>query len=166
MPTNLIVDFPNQQKRKRRVVGFADKAQLRIVKRHGDTTPRQELWYTKLEYYLMKLAVKEDVLQVRMQALAGAAGKKDDASPEENNVCCMGIEHLLAPAWAFEVTACRARCRRAVLAEQAKQDQDPSASEGFGLEAIALASLAETRTTAVRARKLGKLHLDSSKRSC
>jgi hypothetical protein len=118
----------------------------------------------------MTLAIERDVLQVRIQALARAplsyAGS-DDASPEENNVCCIGIEHLLTPAWTFEVKACRARCRRAVLAEQAKQEQDPSASARFRWEAIALASSAQTRTAVLRARKLGKLRWDSSsERSC
>jgi hypothetical protein len=115
----------------------------------------------------MTLAIKRDALHVRRQALAGAAGKNDDgASCEENNVCCIGIEHLLTPAWTFEVKACRARCRRAVLAEQAKQEQDPSASARLRWEAIALASFAQTRTAMLRARELGKLHWDSSERSC
>jgi hypothetical protein len=168
--SNLILDFPQQRKPKQwqRVVRFADTAQLRIVKRHEDTTPRHELWYTKLEYDLMKLAIERDVLQVRLQALAGAplsyAGS-DDASSEENDVCCIGIEHLLTQAWTIEVKACRARCRRAVLAEQAKQEQDPSsASARFKWEAIALASFTQTRTAVLRARKLGKLHWDSSLR--
>jgi hypothetical protein len=163
---NLIVDFPQQRKRKQRqrVVRFANTAQLRVVKRHEDTVVRHELWYTKLEYDLMTLAIERDVLQVRLQALAGAAGKKDDASPEENNVCCIGIEKLLTPAWTFEVKACRARCRHAVLAEQAKQEQDPSAKFSWG--AIALASSAQTWEAVLRARELGKLHWDASERSC
>jgi hypothetical protein len=171
--SNLILDFPQQRKPKQwqRVVRFADTAQLRIVKRHGDTTPRHDLWYTKSEYDLMTLAIKRDVLDVRMQALNGAdlkyAGNDDaDASPEENIVCCIGIEHLLTPAWMDEAEACRARCRHAVLAEQAKQEQDPSASARLRWEAIALASLAETRKAVLRARNLGKLHWDSSERSC
>ena len=166
---HLIVDFPQQRKRKQRqrVVRFANTVQLRVVKRHEDTVVRHELWYTKLEYDLMKLAIERDVLQVRLQALAGAplsyAGS-DDAASEENNVCCIGIEKLLTPAWAFEVKACRARCRRAVLAEQAKQEQDPSAK--FGWDAIALASSAQTWEAVLRARKLGKLHWDASEGSC
>jgi hypothetical protein len=113
----------------------------------------------------MSLAIVEDVLDVRMQALAGASfsyAGNDDASSEENNVCCIGIEHLLTPAWMDEAEACRERCRRAVLAEQAKQEQDPSASARLRWKAIAVASLAETRTAVLRARNLGKLHWDSS----
>jgi hypothetical protein len=98
---HLIVDFPHQRKGKQRVVRFADTAQLRIVKRHEDTVARHELWYTKSEYDLMTLAIKRDALHVRMQALAGAplsytGHNNDGASPEdeENNVCCIGIEHL------------------------------------------------------------------------
>jgi hypothetical protein len=158
---NLIVDFPHQRKRKR--VRFANTAQLRFVARHEDTVPRHELWYTKSEYDLMKRAIERDVLDVRLQALAGVPLSytgNDDASSEESSVCCVGIEHLLSPAWAFEVKACRARCRRAVLAEQAKQQRDPSVR--FRWEAIALASVAETRTAVLRATKLGKLHWDSS----
>jgi len=49
---------------------------------------------------------------------------------------------------------------------QAKQEQDPSATARFRWEAIALASFAQTRTAELRARKLGKLRLDSSERSC
>ena len=171
--TDLIVDFPQQSQRNRRVVRFADTAQLRIVQRHEDNqrhkVARHELWYTKSESDLMKLAIKRDVRQVRVQALAGAhlthaVSRNDDASAEESTTSCIGIEHLITPAWTLEVKACRARCKRAVLAEQAKQDQDPSAR--FRWEAIALASLAQTRTAASRARKLGKLHLDSSKSSC
>ena len=159
--TDLIVNFPHQRHRNHRVVRFADTAQLCIVQRHEDNerhnVARHELWYTKSESDLMKLAIKQDVRHVRAQALAGAplkyaAPRNDDASDEESSTSCIGIEHLIAPARTLEVKACRARCKRAVLAEQAKQDQDPSAR--FRWEAIALASLAQTRTAVLRARKL------------
>ena len=78
---------------------------------------------------------------------------------EENNGFWIGIAHLLSPASMFEVMACRAQCKRAVLAEQARQDQDPSARLGW--EAIALVSLAETRKAVLRARRLKKPHHDS-----
>ena len=52
-----------------------------------------------------------------------------------------------------KMMACRARCKRAVLAEQARKDQDPS--ERLRWEHIALASLAETRMAVLRAIKLG-----------
>jgi len=118
--------------------------QMFIDDRHEDNNvARHELWYTKAEYYSMKLAIKEDVLQVRAQALTGVpfnyAGD-DDASADESSVCCIGIEHLLTANDMLEVKACRARCR-AVLAEQARQG--PSAR--FGWEDIALASHSHKR---------------------
>jgi hypothetical protein len=150
--TDLIVDFPHQ--RNHPVVRFADTAQMYIVERHG--VARHELWYTKAEYYSMRRAIEQDVIKFRPQLLAGVPfnyGGNDDASADESSVCCVGIEHLLTPACMDEKKACRARCIRAVLTEQAKHH--PSAR--FGWEAIALASFAQTRQPILRARKLGKL---------
>jgi len=100
--------------------------------------------------------IKQDVLQVRAQALGGApfnyAGD-DEASTFESSVCCVGIEHLLTPACLLEVKACRARCILAVLIAQA--GQDASAMD------IALASLTQTRKAQLRARKRGMLLQDS-----
>jgi len=145
-----------------------------IVQRHEDygygnenenvvAVARHELWYTKAEYDSMKLAVKEDVLEVRARELAGDpfnyAGNDDDddaSAGEESSsssVCCVGIEHLLTPFCRLQVKTCRARCTRAVLVEQWRIE----ASETD----IALASFVQTRKAVLRARKLGKLHLDS-----
>jgi hypothetical protein len=108
----------------------------------------------------MRRAIEQDALHVRAQALAGVpcsyAGDDDDDAPTsavERSVCCIGIEHLLTPACMNEKNACRARCKRAVLAEQARQD----ASEMD----IALASLSQSRKAVLRAWKLGKLHRNS-----
>jgi len=49
-----------------------------------------------------------------------------EANDEEDSGFWIGIAHLLTPASVYEVMARRARCKRAVLAEQARQDQDPS----------------------------------------
>ncbi len=89
----------------------------------------------------MKRNIKRDVLQARAS---------DSASE------WIGIAHLLAPTCMLEVQACRCRCIRAVLEEQARQDSCGS----FRSEDIALASLAETRRAVLRARKLGRLHQD------
>jgi hypothetical protein len=153
---DLIVAFPHQ--RNRLVVRFADTVQRYTIERHEDNNvARHELWYTKAEYHSMKLAIKEDVLQVHAQAMAGVpfnyAGD-DDASAVESSVCCIGIEHLLTANVILEVKACRARCIRAVLAEQARQGP----STRFGWEAIALASYAQSKKSVLKARRLGKLH--------
>ncbi len=145
--TDLIVAF--LQQRNHPVVRFADAPQLYIVERHE--VARHELWYTTAEYYLMQLAIEQDVLYVRTQLLAGVPFNTILA--DESSVCCVGIEHLLTPACIDEKKACRALCIRAVLTEQAKHH--PSAR--FGWEAIALASFAQTRQPILRARKLGKL---------
>jgi len=157
--TDLIVDFPHQ--RNHRAVHFADTIQVRIVKRHEDS--RHKLWYTKAEYDLMKLAMKRDVLNIRAQTSNNAAFARsgDAAAAEEDNGFWIGIAHLLTQASMNEVMACRARCKRAVLAEQARQDLYLYPSARLRWEAIALASLAETRKAVLRARKLGKLHQDS-----
>ena len=158
--TDLIVDFPHQ--RNRRAVQFADTLQVRIVKRHAGS--RHKLWYTSAEYDLMKLAMKRDVLSIRAETSSNDvafASSGDDAAAEEDSGFWIGIAHLLTPASMFEVMACRARCKRAVLAEQARQDLYLYPSARLRWEAIALASLAETRKAVLRARKLGKLHHDS-----
>ena len=148
MATDLIVDFPLQRNH-HQVVRFAERAQLYIVeRRHEDNEDNNKLWYTKSDYNSMKRKLKQDVLQAR-------AG--DASSEEEDSGFWIGIAHLLTPACMLEVKACRFRCVRAVLAEQARQS--PSAS--FGWENIALASLAQTRKAVLRARKLGKLHQES-----
>jgi hypothetical protein len=141
-----------------RSVRFADTAQLYIVERHEDyeNIARHDLWYTKSDYYSMGCNIKQDVLQVRAQALGGApfnyAGD-NEASTFESSVCCVGIEHLLTPAFILEVKACRARCILAVLIAQA--GRDASAMD------IALASLTQTRKARLRARKRGMLLQDS-----
>ena len=158
MSDNLIVDFP-PTRNQRRAVRFAEAARRCIVERHEDfdsenTVARHELWYTKAEYREMRLAVKQDVLEVRSKAANGFPfnySGSDDAS-----VCCIGIEHLLTPACLLEVKRCRARCVYAVLAVQAR----PQALSELDIE-IALASVGQTRKVALRARTLGKLHQNS-----
>jgi hypothetical protein len=156
--TDLIVDFPHQ--RNHRAVQFADTLQVRIVKRHEDA--RHELWYTSAEYDLMKLAMKRDVLTIRAKTSSSAFARSgDDAAAEEDSSFWIGIAHLLTPASMFEVMACRARCKRAVLTEQARRDLYLYPSGRLRWEGIALASMAETRKAVMRAWKLGKLHHDS-----
>jgi hypothetical protein len=160
MANDLIVDFPQSQRRcnRHRAVRFAEAARRYIVERHEDydtenSVARHELWYTKAEYRDMRLAVKEDVLEVRAKAADGSPfnySGSDDAS-----VCCIGIEHLLTPACLLEVKRCRARCVNAVLAVQARPP-DPSSTHIY--IALALASIGQTRKVALRARTLGKLH--------
>jgi hypothetical protein len=144
-------------------VKFADTLQVRSVKRHED--PRHELWYTTVEYDLMKLDMKEDVLNIRAETSSDDAAVAclgdDDAAAEEDSGFWIGIAHLLTPACVKEVIACRAGCKRAVLAEQARQDLYLYPSERLRWEAIALASLTETSMAVLRARELGKLHHDS-----
>jgi hypothetical protein len=150
-------------------VRFADFVETYIVERHEDyeesKVTRHDLWYTGLEYRLMKLSVKKDVLKVRARALARipfnySGNDEDDGDNDDggdNSICCIGIEHLLTSASIFEVNECRARCIRAVLSEQSRQGP----SSKFRWEAIAFASLAETRRAAMRARRLGLFHQDS-----
>lgn len=166
--TNLIVDFPPLDQRNHRMVQavrFADKLEVSAFERHEDNeehkVARHELWYTKKEYGLMKLDVKRDVLEVRANASAGApfrySGQDDADESSGSSVCSIGIEHLLTPTCVLGVKTCRARCKHAVFSEQAKQC--PSAR--YSWEATALASIAETRKPALRARILGKLHRES-----
>ena len=152
MNADLIVDFPHQ--RKNRAVHFAETAQLHIFNRPN--VARHELSYTKSEYDLMKLVVGEDVLAVR----AGRTSREPGDGYKESALCFMGIEHLLTPTCIDEVRACRARCIRAVLTEQARATS-ASATRFVGWETIALASFAQTRKAGLRARKLGKLHQES-----
>ena len=82
--------------------------------------------------------------------------RASDAASKEDSGFWIGIAHLLTPASALGVQACRRRCLHAVLSEQAIQE--PSAIASSRSEDIALASSAETRKAVLRARKLGKLH--------
>mmetsp|Transcript_36650 Transcript_36650/g.74818 ORF Transcript_36650/g.74818 Transcript_36650/m.74818 type:complete len:165 (-) Transcript_36650:9-503(-) len=157
MNADLIVDFPHQ--RKNRAAHFAKTAQLRIFNRPN--VARHELSYTRSEYDLMKLVVGEDVLAVR----AGRTSREPGDESKESALCFMGIEHLLTPACIDEVRACRARCIRAVLTEQARA-RSASATGFVDWETIAFASLAQTRKAILRARKLGKLHENLSDCAC
>jgi hypothetical protein len=105
----------------------------------------------------MRRATQNSVLEVRAMASAGVpiSYSGNDGS---SNDCLIGIEHLLTRANAFEAMACRRRCVRSVLVEQARQRMNPSASATFRWDAI---SYVETRKAGVKARKLGKLHMDS-----
>ena len=129
---------------------FDEMAQLHIFERLDVAC--HELSYTRSEHDLMKLIRREDVLAAR-------SAVDDDISTGES-VCLMGIEHLLTPAIIKEVRACRTRCTRAVLAEQARARQGSYA--GCSSDAIALASVIQTRKATLRARKLGEIHHKSS----
>ena len=162
-----IVDFPHKRNYDHvRSVRFAAMNTSQCNVKHYDhkgCVARHELWYTKAEYEAMRLAVKEDVLEVRSKVAHGSpfnyAGNDDGESATESSGsgCCIGIEHLLTPACLLEVKRCRARCVYTVLTTQARS-KDPSSSDSID---IALASIAQTRRVALRARSLGKLHQDS-----
>eukprot|EP00984_Skeletonema_dohrnii_P023402 scaffold12501_cov87-Skeletonema_dohrnii-CCMP3373.AAC.1 len=158
----LIVDFPTHRSRSKRSVHFADTAKLHIVPRLDDNkhVHRRDLWYNDSDYSRMKLANQKSILKARAMASAGlpVSYSGDDGA---HNDCLIGIEHLLTPATAYEVMACRRRCVRAVLQEQARQRMNPSACETFRWDNIAIASFVESRRAAVRARKLGKLQASS-----
>eukprot|EP00984_Skeletonema_dohrnii_P022552 scaffold11669_cov77-Skeletonema_dohrnii-CCMP3373.AAC.2 len=158
MNADLIVDFPHQRNNRAVAVHFAETVQLHIFNRPN--VARHELSYTKSEYNLMKLVVGEDILAVR-------AGRtlREPGDEYKESVCFMGIEHLLTPTCIDEVRACRARCIRAVLAEQARA-RSASATGFVGWETIAFASLAQTRNAILRARKFGKLHKNLSDCAC
>ena len=142
MASELIVDFPLRHNHAH--ARFANEtAEVYFVPRHDDKNT-SELWYTDAEYNEMKRSIKRDVFQARAS----------DWTSKEDRGSWIGIAHLLTPACALEVQACRKRCVRAVLAEQARQGP----SECLRCEGIALASSAETRKAVLRARKLGKLH--------
>eukprot|EP00984_Skeletonema_dohrnii_P010969 scaffold4331_cov93-Skeletonema_dohrnii-CCMP3373.AAC.3 len=90
---DLIVDFPHKRNHDHgRSVRFADtKTSQCNVKRyeHEGCVARHELWYTKAEYEAMRLAVKEDVLEVRSKAATGSpfnyAGNDDGESATESS---------------------------------------------------------------------------------
>ncbi|KAK1732584.1 hypothetical protein QTG54_016725 [Skeletonema marinoi] len=159
MADELIVGFPTHRSRSMRSVHFTDTAKLHIVPRLDDRegVHRNDLWYNGSDYSRMKLANQKSVLKVRAMASAGApVSYSGDDGPSDD--CLIGLEHLLTPATILGVMACRRRCVRAVLQEQARQRMN---SDIFGWNNIAMASFDETRKAAVRARKLGKLHRDS-----
>ena len=74
-----------------------------------------------------------------------------------DDICYMGIEHLLTPVCMWEVMASKKGCIYAVLSEQARHGQ----SAKYRWEAIALASITQSRGASSRARRLGELHRDS-----
>ena len=154
----MIVDFPHRHRT--HTVRFAKTSQLQVFE--SPNAARNELWYTKAEYVQMKLAIRRDVLAVRTSR--ETVGDDTDTSVEaEENVCLMGIEHLLSSACMNEVMACRARCIEAVLTEQARvRDASTYATIVDSWERIALASIAQTRNARLRARELGLLHQRSS----
>ena len=105
----------------------------------------------------MILVVREDVLAARAAMALRDSGEDDMFAIAIESVCVLEIEHLLTPADTDEVRACRARCIQAVLTEQAMA-RSASATRFVSWETIALASFAQTRMAALRARMLGELH--------
>jgi hypothetical protein len=143
-----------------RSVQFAETAELYTVDRHEDNegVDRHDLWYNESDYSRIRLAIRNSVNEVRAMVSAGdpVSYSGNDGS---SNDCLIGIEYLLTQANAFSVLVCRRRCVRAVLLEQARQRTNPSATSRW--DAIAIASLFETRRAVSRAWELGKLHRDS-----
>lgn len=144
-------------KARSRSVRFANTSQLYIFARHEDYKEKinKDLWYSKSEYYSMRRAIEQDVLEVRAQVLdeipLNYAGD-DDGSAVESSVCCIGIENHLTPAFVLETKVGRARSILAVLQTQGMQD----ASEMD----IAQASISQTKEFALRARLRGALLQD------
>ena len=153
----LIVDFPTQRVRSRSI-HFAERSEMKYVKRltdYDEGIHRHELWYSELEYGLMKRANWDAVHAIRAKSLAGVPvsyGGNDGGSDDE---CLVGIEHLLTQGCINAVRTCRERCVHAVLAEQSIQASIPSR---WSASNIALASYGQTGDAAIRARKLGQLH--------
>jgi hypothetical protein len=94
----------------------------------------------------------DDVLEVRAMASEGGSFNYSGGGGcnGDDDVCCIGIEHLLTPACALGVRNGRMRCIYAVLAlaEQTRQGQGPSSRFRFRWEAIAVASISQTRWAA------------------
>lgn len=95
----------------------------------------------------MRRAAIQDAVKVLSNALAGAPF--DYSGNDDASVCCVGIENLLA----LKVSESVDRCISAVLTEQKRH--------GSSEMDIALASIAQTRKVALRARKLGIFHQGS-----
>eukprot|EP00984_Skeletonema_dohrnii_P011003 scaffold4355_cov81-Skeletonema_dohrnii-CCMP3373.AAC.3 len=138
MNADLIVDFH---------VHFSKTAQLHIFNVQTLLVVSFS-FYTSSEYDLMKLVVRgDDVLAARAARTSRGVVDDDVSTKEKASVCFIGIEHLLTSACTDEVRACRARCIRAVLTEQARA-RSASATR-FGWETIALAPFAQTRKAAL-----------------
>ena len=141
------IHFIQQHKNTRQGVRFAETAHLCLYEqdlednKEKDNNDHHEFWYTESECFAMRRAAIQDAVKVLSNALAGApfdySGNNDDAS-----VCCVGIENLLAMS---KVSESVDRCISAVLTEQERH--------GSSEMDIALASIAQTRKVALRARK-------------
>lgn len=86
----------------RRVVRFADVAQLHLYSDERHEVAGHQLWYTKLELKMMRLAAQEEALAVLAKALAGNlvidAGNEDSDSAEECCECSIGLENFISRA--------------------------------------------------------------------
>lgn len=152
MTTDLIIVNPPLQRNHRRLAHFADMVKVHTFERET----RKELWYTKADFDAMQLAAMEDALELRAIASEGVPSNYlGDRNVDD--ICYMGIEHLLTPVCMWEVMASKKGCIYAVLSEQARHGQ----SAKYRWEAIALASITQSRGASSRARKLGELHRDS-----
>ena len=155
MKTDVIIVNPPLPRNHRRRVAFADMAEVHTFERET----RKELWYTKAEYNVMQLAAMEDALELRAMASEGVLSNYlGDRNADD--ICYTGIEHLLTLACMRQVMASRGGCLYAVLSEQARHRQ----SAKYWWEAIALASISQSRGSLLRARRLGELHHDSTTR--
>eukprot|EP00986_Skeletonema_menzelii_P020430 scaffold31165_cov137-Skeletonema_menzelii.AAC.1 len=156
---------PSQaQARTARSVHFAPKSLIYFFLKHEDRKDIdcQDLWYSKSDLALMKLAARKDALEVRDLTASGFPidyflGENDDSF-----ICLMGIENCLTNADVIEVKARRERCVLAVLQEQERQQTMDVSSLHFTdwhrQDLIALTSFSQTGKAAKRARELGMLH--------
>ena len=152
------IHFIQQHKNTRQGVRFAETAHLCLYEqdlednKEKDNNDHHEFWYTESECFAMRRAAIQDAVKVLSNALAGAPF--DYSGNDDASVCCVGIENLLAPSsCSLKVRESIDRCISAVFTEQAKL--------GSSEMDIALASFAQTRKVALRARKLGIFHQDS-----
>eukprot|EP00579_Thalassiosira_antarctica_P007431 CAMPEP_0201889264 /NCGR_PEP_ID=MMETSP0902-20130614/29578_1 /ASSEMBLY_ACC=CAM_ASM_000551 /TAXON_ID=420261 /ORGANISM="Thalassiosira antarctica, Strain CCMP982" /LENGTH=151 /DNA_ID=CAMNT_0048419787 /DNA_START=247 /DNA_END=699 /DNA_ORIENTATION=+ len=144
--SDLIVDFPQRRCHAEKTarmarVHFAKEHEIRFFERHNKASA-DAVWYNVEDYKAMRIAAKRAAQDVRKRVLKLRPSSESDSASvavadELDSYTLVGIEKILSPNIIKKTRASMKRCRRAVLDEQARQDESNNEYDPNRLASVA-----------------------------
>ena len=159
---DLIVDFPQRRchvSKRASITGvhFAQENEIRFFERHSKANA-DAMWYKNEDYKAMRIATRraaQDV-QRRVLKLRSCSGSDSADVVDGLDSCALvGIENTLSSKIIKKTRAYIVQCRRAVLDEQARQNESNDECDPGRL---AIVAQHHTQRATRRAHTIGLLH--------